>query len=53
MYISASDGRHEQKESNGALNPHPVVGSAESDEDFGEFTTASSDSGLKLEVISY
>ncbi|KAK4739215.1 hypothetical protein R3W88_002912 [Solanum pinnatisectum] len=49
LFATSSDGRHEQKESNGALDPHPVVGSAESDEDFGEFTTASSDSGLKLE----
>lgn len=49
VYSSASDGRGEQKESNDAVDPHPVVGSAESDEDFGEFTTASSDSGLKLE----
>lgn len=47
--LFATYGRHEQKESTGALDPHPVVGSAESDEDFGEFTTASSDSGLKLE----
>ncbi|CAN4108723.1 unnamed protein product [Withania somnifera] len=49
LFATSSDGRGEQKESNDALDPHPVVGSAESDEDFGEFTTASSDSGLKLE----
>lgn len=49
LFATSSDGRHEQKESNGALDLHPVVGSSESDEDFGEFTTASSDSGLKLE----
>ncbi|KAG5626182.1 hypothetical protein H5410_011400 [Solanum commersonii] len=49
LFATSSDGRHEQKESNGALDPHPVVESTESDEDFGEFTTASSDSGLKLE----
>ncbi|CAN4111157.1 unnamed protein product [Withania somnifera] len=48
LFATSSDGRGEQKESNDALDPHPVVGSAESDEDFGEFTTASSDSGLKL-----
>lgn len=50
LFATSSDGRREQKESNVALEPHPVVGSGESDEDFGEFTTASSDSGLKLEV---
>lgn len=49
LFATSSDGRGEQKESNDALDPHPVVGSAESDEDFGEFTTGSSDSGLKLE----
>lgn len=49
LFATSSDGRREQKESNVALEPHPVVGSGESDEDFGEFTTASSDSGLKLE----
>ncbi|MCD7453737.1 hypothetical protein HAX54_021969 [Datura stramonium] len=49
LFATLSDSRGEQKESNDAADPHPVVGSAESDEDFGEFTTASSDSGLKLE----
>ncbi|KAJ8529481.1 hypothetical protein K7X08_036316 [Anisodus acutangulus] len=49
LFATSSDGRGEQKESNGALDPHPVGECVESDEDFGEFTTASSDSGLKLE----
>ncbi|XP_060219121.1 uncharacterized protein LOC132645888 isoform X2 [Lycium barbarum] len=48
LFATSSDGRGEQKESNGVLDA-PVVESAESDEDFGEFTTAASDSGLKLE----
>ncbi|KAK4378981.1 hypothetical protein RND71_000843 [Anisodus tanguticus] len=47
LFATSSDGRGGQKESNGAV--HPVGESAESDEDFGEFTTASSNSGLKLE----
>ncbi|XP_009592358.1 uncharacterized protein LOC107788892 isoform X2 [Nicotiana tabacum] len=47
--LFATYGRGEQKESNDSLDPHPVVGSAETDEDFGDFTTAFSDSGLKPE----
>ncbi|XP_009592357.1 uncharacterized protein LOC107788892 isoform X1 [Nicotiana tabacum] len=49
LFATSSDGRGEQKESNDSLDPHPVVGSAETDEDFGDFTTAFSDSGLKPE----
>ncbi|XP_009791751.1 uncharacterized protein [Nicotiana sylvestris] len=49
LFATSSDGRGEQKESNGSLDLHPIVGSAETDEDFGDFTTAFSDSGLKPE----
>lgn len=52
-FIPDSYWASEKSVSNGTADPKPVVESVETDEDFGEFTAALSDSGIKQEVYLF